>query len=198
MIILLSFNILSVHSDKDVEDLSNKMANFVFDINNSALCKFQLFRYPDGHGGIVLLVHHLISDAWSCGLFISEIIDIYDALLDNKEIEISSFSYIDYIISENEYMQSSKFEKDKTYWMEKFQSVPELATIPSMDGKRSDIYPLDYCCGRKPKMIYYNNSSHEMWEAYCTKCGRSVRTASPSRTLKDWNNVMRAVYHGHL
>ena len=64
----LSFDIINVKSDKDVETLSNKMANYVFNLENSMLCKFQLFKYPDGHGGIVLLVHHLISDAWSCGL----------------------------------------------------------------------------------------------------------------------------------
>lgn len=131
----ISFNIASVHSDKDVENLANKMANYVFDISNSMLCKFQLFKFPDGHGGIVLLVHHLIADAWSCGHFISEIIDIYDSLLDNKNIEIESFSYTDYIASENEYIDSPKFEKDKAFWMETFLNVPELATIPSINGK---------------------------------------------------------------
>lgn len=129
----LSFDIINVKSDKDVETLSDKATNYVFNLENSMLCKFQLFKYPDGHGGIVLLVHHLISDAWSCGLFISEIIDIYDKLMENKNVEIDSFSYIDYITAENEYMKSPKFEKDKLYWMEKFETIPEIATIPSMN-----------------------------------------------------------------
>lgn len=133
----ISFNVVTVNSDKDVETLSNKIVNHVFDINNSMLCKFQLFRYPDGHGGIVLLVHHLIADAWSCGLFISEIIDTYDALLDNKNIDIDSPSYLEYIATEEEYLQSPKFEKDKIYWMEKFTEIPEIATIPSLNRKKN-------------------------------------------------------------
>lgn len=60
------------------------------------------------------------------------------------------------------------------------------------------IYPLNSCCGWKPKVAYYCNGSQEMWEAYCAKCGRSVKTASPSRTVKEWNHVMRAVDYGDL
>ena len=113
----LSFNILEVSSDRDVEKIAKKMADTPFSILNSQLFKFELFRYPDGHGGIILLVHHIVSDAWSCGLFISEIISIYDSLLDGSYEDLAANSYIDYIESEKEYLSSPKFEKDKAFWL---------------------------------------------------------------------------------
>ena len=38
--------------------------------------------------------------------------------------------YIDYIKSEQEYQKSEKFNKDKQYWLERFKTIPEVATIP--------------------------------------------------------------------
>ena len=51
---------------------------------------FKLIRYPDGHGGFIVAIHHLISDAWSAGLGATEIIRIYSLLLKNEDVSIIS------------------------------------------------------------------------------------------------------------
>ena len=61
----------------------------------------------------------------------SEIIKIYTCLLKNENIDDITYpSYIDYINSEQEYMLSQKFDKDKAFWASSFKSVPETASIP--------------------------------------------------------------------
>ena len=79
----------------------------------------------------MLNIHHLISDAWTLALICNEIIKTYSALKQNQEIETKAiYSYIDYIKSEQEYQKSEKFNKDKQYWLERFKTIPEVATIP--------------------------------------------------------------------
>ncbi|MBO5413147.1 MAG: amino acid adenylation domain-containing protein [Clostridia bacterium] len=128
-----SFEIVNVKNDKDVKKLEEEFAKTPLEVFDSYLFRSKLFTFEDGHGGFLLCMHHLIVDAWAAGLVISKIIDIYDALLEGTfSLEnFASPSYVDYIESEQKYMQSAKFEKDKEFWNSLFKVVPETATIPS-------------------------------------------------------------------
>ena len=128
-----SFETIDVKTDKDVKKIEDKLSKTPLETINSYLFNLKLFKFEDGHGGFVIAMHHLIVDAWAAGLVISRIIDIYDALLANTfELEnFSNPSYTEYIESEQKYMSSNKFEKDKEFWNNLFSTIPETATIPS-------------------------------------------------------------------
>ena len=130
-----SFEKVKVNSEKDVKKIENELSNYIFDTINSYLFKFVLYEFEDGHGGFVIVMHHLISDAWTSGLVISDIINIYDALK-NKEIisDEKAPSYLEYIASEQEYINSDKFIKDREFWNSLFETIPEVATIPSLNS----------------------------------------------------------------
>lgn len=123
--------IIDVNSKEDVSKIENDLMNQVFDIYDN-LFIFKLFRFPNGNGGFLLNIHHLISDSWTLGLVAREIVRIYSCLLNNEEPDFSTFSsYIDYISEEQSYIKSDKFKKDKEYWNSIFSTIPESASIPS-------------------------------------------------------------------
>ena len=124
-------DIIKVNTNQDLKKVEDEIVSTVFDVFNSLLFKFIMLQFPDGHGGFIINMHHLISDAWSAGLGASEIIKIYTCLLKNESIDVITYpSYIDYINSEQEYMASQRFDKDKTFWVSSFKSVPETTFIP--------------------------------------------------------------------
>lgn len=134
-----SFENISVINDRDVKKIEKELSLTPFCVQDSFLFKFKLFNFPDGHGGFVVNMHHLISDAWTSGLVGSEIISIYDSLLKSEEIPTENFpSYIDYIYSEQEYLSSNKYAKDKTFWNTLYETVPGVATIPSSSKNTSN------------------------------------------------------------
>ena len=45
------------------------------------LFKFVIFRLPNGYGGFIINTHHIISDSWSLGITVNEIINYYSSLL---------------------------------------------------------------------------------------------------------------------
>lgn len=127
-----SVELISVSSEKDLKALENSVASTVFDVQNSLLFTFIMVKFPDDHGGFIVNMHHLISDAWSAGLGGSEIIRIYSMLLKNENIDNISYpSFAEHIDSEIEYMNSDKYIKDRTFWQDTFKTIPEIATIPS-------------------------------------------------------------------
>ena len=119
---------------KELEQYEKEYLNTPFDIFDSDLFRFTLFTLKDGHSGFIGLLHHLITDAWSSGLFLSDFIDIYTELLNRKykseiisnknnfmslsdsEIILSRPNYIDYIDKEHDYYKSDKYIKDKEFW----------------------------------------------------------------------------------
>ena len=141
-------DIVPVESEKDVKALERSVCDTPFETLNNFLFNFKIYKFPNGYGGFVINAHHLITDAWTSGLVVDEIMNFYDALINNKEIsEELNPSYVEYINSENEYLNSEKFKKDKEFWNILFETLPEPATIPSI--KQENSKELDCSCKRK-------------------------------------------------
>lgn len=70
--------------------------------------------------GLLIKIHHIISDAWSISLIGTQFCSIL-----RDEIPYSG-SYIDYIDVEGEYLKSKRHEKDKEYYIEQFQKCNEV------------------------------------------------------------------------
>lgn len=118
--------------------IEEKMCQTTFSMENSDLFCVKIFRLPDGTGGVISVMHHIISDSWTVGLFCKEIVQEYTNLIKNTKSDDVEYSYINYIKKEQEYLNSPYFEKDKKYWAEVFNTVPELATIPSFSAESSN------------------------------------------------------------
>lgn len=124
--------IKQIKNNDELIELENHMVSIPFKLLNSPLFNFTMFEFPDNTGGFVINAHHLIADACTAGLLASKVIDIYSKLLKNEILDENISSYVTYINSEEEYLSSNKFEKDKEYWNNMFNTVPELGAIPSL------------------------------------------------------------------
>lgn len=139
----LSFETINLSTDKDLKKLEEVLSRTPLESLNSNMFNLKMFKFEDGHGGFIIIMHHLVTDAWGAGLLVSRIIDIYDALISNT-FNIENFinpSYTEYIASEQKYLTSNKFEKDKTFWNNIFKTIPETAVIPgSLSGNNMDTH----------------------------------------------------------
>ena len=143
-------NTIALSSVKELEAKALEIANTPLMKENEPLFQFVLFKLPNGSGGFIVNVHHLIGDSWSLGLIAKEVTEIYAELLQGT-YETKMFpSYLNYLEAENTYKNSDKWKKDKAYWEEVFQTVPEVASIPSMKSTNSQT---PSCVGKREKFI---------------------------------------------
>ena len=125
-----SIEIVSLKSKEDLVDFNQSLVKKHFRLIDSNLFSFTLFQFPDLTGGLNVTFHHIIADAWTMSLFINEVMDLYSNLIKQKVIDESlNPSYIDYIATEKEYLDSKKFQKDQEFWEHFFSKTPELAKI---------------------------------------------------------------------
>lgn len=139
----LDFDIININSKDEIISIEKEMVSQTFNIIDSPLFVFKLFKLPNGHGGVVMNIHHIISDAATIAIISTGVAKIYSNLMKNFNLDIETFSYIDYINSEKNYLKSEKFKKDEQYWNEKFETIPEVASLPSSLKNKNTTYSSD-------------------------------------------------------
>lgn len=127
----LNLEIIDINSNDEILNIEKEMVNIPFNMIESPLFEFRIFRLPNGHGGFVVNTHHIISDAATIAIIGSSIARIYANLKNNIEIDTNIPSYVDYIASEKEYLLSDKFKKDEQYWNDRFETIPDVASLPA-------------------------------------------------------------------
>ena len=124
------FPIYSLNTKEELSVLEKTFTKVKLDIFNSCLYSFKLIKLRNGHGGFNVTIHHLISDAWSMGLIANQVMDIYSKLLKSENIEEGNKpSYVEYIENEQKYLKSSKYENDRKFWEEIFNTSPAYVSF---------------------------------------------------------------------
>ena len=127
-------DIIEVSSEEDIISKTKEFTNVPFIIENNLLFKFWLFKLPNDEGGVIINIHHIISDSWTLGLISKEIAKTYSEMLQNTYKYSKRPSYLEYLKNEKEYLESSRFNKDKEYWKEQFKTIPESISLPSSNN----------------------------------------------------------------
>lgn len=81
--------------------------------------------------------HHAISDGWSFALKEKELDHYYSALVNGHELGGVPPSYLEFLQDEAEYRESNRFQKNRDFWLERFQNIPQAVTpSPKTDSSR--------------------------------------------------------------
>lgn len=111
-------------------------------INNTQLYTFSIYKISDVEFGYFVKMHHIIADGWSFQILAHSISGIYEKLKYDFEINEEVFSYVESILSEQEYLLSHKYQRDKQIVMSQFDPLPEYLPVISkeLDGKRKTLF----------------------------------------------------------
>ena len=134
-----------------------------FDLYDSDLCYFAIFKLDDENGGVYSKMHHMIADAWSISVTANAVMGYYSAMKNELPIEdVSKPSFFEHLASEKKYEESERFIRDREYWNAKFDVFPEptilkpqaLNSTTTNSGRKTFITPQklsdkirEYCTG---------------------------------------------------
>ena len=124
--------LINLKDENELNSLKEDSVRDTFSLINENLFRFIMYRFPNNKGGLLLVAHHIIYDAFTASLTASKIINNYSDLKNGRSFTEKPTSYINYIEAENNYLNSEKFNKDKEFWNKIYETVPEIAEIPSI------------------------------------------------------------------
>lgn len=120
--------VMTFSSMKEFDSYAEKFAREPLELTGRFMYRFVVF-HVENRSGILVLLSHLISDAWTFGLMAKQLDEAYHRLardMENAEnISLLKADYVDYIHSETEYMASERYIKDRKYWEEKYNECPQ-------------------------------------------------------------------------
>jgi len=141
--VLTVVNLQELPPDKreaEVLRLTNEEAQRPFDLTQGPLLRVTLLQLAETEYALLFTIHHIVSDAWSLGVFIREIITLYQAF-DHKQLSPLPelpIQYADYAVWEQQWLQGEVLETQLSYWRRQLGSrIPELK-LPT-DRVRSEV-----------------------------------------------------------
>ena len=110
-----------------------KHAPELFDLEQGPMLRAYLFNTGPSENFFVLIMHHIISDGWSMGVWMEELSVIYDALESSKAIPLSDLSvqYSDYAIWHKQWLEQVNIETQEEYWKNKLSGKLPVLELPS-------------------------------------------------------------------
>ncbi len=114
----------SFNSKQELTEMSKQLINERIELTGN-LRKFIIFQTPEG-SGMILFAHHIIVD----GFCLRSITSQLHHFLENGNEEFGLVdSYETYIKKDEDYKISKRFNRDKSFWIEQFSSMPRCSII---------------------------------------------------------------------
>lgn len=120
-------------SDSELYNLKKEIISEPLDIAKNPF-NFIILDKQDGSGQLLLKCHHLVSDAWSTAMTGTALANIYEKLLAGNNNFEKEPSYIDFVLDEQGYINSSKYIKDEAFWKDYLKDFSEPVYLKSKEN----------------------------------------------------------------
>ncbi len=121
--------------DGALGELLNEEVQKPFDLSGGVCVRYKLFRL-DAHGRHLLSVtmHHIITDAWSLGIMVSELRRVYDGIRSGgRSLPLAPLQveYSDYARWQREHLRGIRLSKLMGYWVDQLRGAPQILRLPT-------------------------------------------------------------------
>ena len=119
--------------NSDIEQWIAQAAQRPFDLAKDALFRVRLLRLADNQHILLVTMHHIISDAWSMGVFRRELAALYKAFKADQPspLEPLQIQYADFADWQRDFLAGDRLTNHIDYWRQKLAGVPPLLDLPT-------------------------------------------------------------------
>jgi amino acid adenylation domain-containing protein len=99
-----------------------------FDLARGPLLRVVLLRIADERHVLLFTMHHIISDGWSMGVFVSEVAALYQALTSGASARLAPLpiQYADYAVWQREWLTGATLDEHIAFWRTQLEGVSVL------------------------------------------------------------------------
>lgn len=116
----------------ELQNESENLSNWNFSLKNGPLIKVGLVRISEDEYALFLGIHHIISDGWSVGVMVQEVMKSYEASCKKEENEhtVLRIHYKDYTNWLSQRLAGVKGEGARTFWKDQFHKELLPLSLP--------------------------------------------------------------------
>ncbi|HEY0544285.1 MAG TPA: amino acid adenylation domain-containing protein [Pyrinomonadaceae bacterium] len=119
--------------EQEAQTLAYEEARIPFDLTRGQLLRAKLLRLDAEDHLMLFTMHHIISDGWSMGVLIREVVELYKAFAVGEESKLQplSLQYADYAAWQRAWLRDEVLEAQLAYWRERLRDMPPALELPS-------------------------------------------------------------------
>ncbi|MCK9815295.1 condensation domain-containing protein, partial [Pseudomonas sp. MAFF 302046] len=104
-----------------------------FDLASGPLLRVCLLQVAQDEYVLVLTVHHIVADGWSMPVMVEELIQLYAAQREGRQVELAvlPIQYADYAIWQRSWMEAGERERQLAYWTAQLGDEQPVLELPS-------------------------------------------------------------------
>ncbi|MBD2665598.1 amino acid adenylation domain protein [Richelia sinica FACHB-800] len=120
--------LLDDEKETTVQKLVHQEAERLFNLDTDPLLRVTLLQLSETEYVLLFTMHHIISDGWSMGVLINEIVALYEAYSRGKPSPLPEIliQYADFAIWQHQWLQGEVLEELLSYWQQQLQNLPTL------------------------------------------------------------------------
>ncbi|MFJ2768447.1 non-ribosomal peptide synthase/polyketide synthase [Streptomyces sp. NPDC087300] len=158
-----------------------------FDLAHDTLYRVGTVRRADGHHLLVLVFHHIVTDAYGViGLLSRRIAEVYSALLAGEPLPARPAAATPDALVERDtrYRASARFAKDADFWRTYLTDAPDAVRLPAAQGPSG---------GRAPAGGEQAGRSADDWSSVAAAMGVAQHTvAVPKLRADGWESAAQS------
>ena len=110
----------------------NSQSRMPFDLEHAPLFRVCVAKMEDDLQVILLVMHHLISDAWSKEILTKEILALYNAFSNHQANPLSELKvqYKDYLGWVENKLQGTELDRLRSFWLKQFEGELPVLDMP--------------------------------------------------------------------
>lgn len=129
----VSLPVIDLPTPADLEAALQEACRLPFELARGPLLRARLFRLEAQVHVLLVVFHHLVTDAWSVGLFARELFACYDAVLQDCPLPLTDLplQYVDVARMQQEVLQEGPPPAEAAYWREHLAGVSTKGALPT-------------------------------------------------------------------
>jgi amino acid adenylation domain-containing protein len=109
-----------------------------FDLGVAPLCRARLLKLAAAEHVLAFVLHHIVSDGWSVGVFVRDLFTIYEGLRSGRgPLPELPLTYLGYTARQARWLESEECARELSYWERHLADLPVLA-LPTDRARRGD------------------------------------------------------------
>ncbi|MFY0144202.1 amino acid adenylation domain-containing protein [Bacillus cytotoxicus] len=108
------------------------------DLQKDKLFTEALFQVASDHFIWYQRIHHIVMDGYGFSLLVQKVAKVYTRLMNQQSYHEKPFGSLQQVLAEDAaYRNSSQIEKDRNFWLERFQDLSEVISLAEHTSKAS-------------------------------------------------------------
>ncbi|HYG63278.1 MAG TPA: amino acid adenylation domain-containing protein [Thermoanaerobaculia bacterium] len=123
--------------------LTGEEAGRPFDLARGPLLRGLLLRLAEREHIVALTMHHIVSDAWSLGILVHEVVALYAAFAAGRPSPLPELSvqYADFAVWQHGWLDQEMLEELSEHWRQRLAGVPAQLDLPGARPRPAVLSP---------------------------------------------------------